>query len=271
MFIPFFREEKVLSKEPFLNYEVQFNLLHRIIEGGELVALKTEDANAIALQNPGHAMWLWINETLEKSRIDKIIGSLCNQLRDNKLCAISAQPEFAKKFAEQYSKKTEISYKVSLGMESYQCPKVLKPENVQGKLIQAKLEHIDIVADFCAGFLFWCFGVTVTKESQIPNAKIMIKSDNLFLWEVDNKICAMVNIAHRSVRYARINNVYTQPEQRKNGYASAMVAELSSILIKESLTPMLYADIKNPTSNNVYKSIGYKESGRIDNIVFNYE
>lgn len=52
--------------------------------------------------------------------------------------------------------------------------------------------------------------------------------------------------------------------------ASAMGAELSSILIKEGLTPMLYADIKNCDSNKVYKSVGFVESGRIDNIIFYY-
>lgn len=140
LFKPFFREDKVLNQKTFLNYEVQFNLFHYIIEGKEISALKTCDNNAIAIQNPGHAMWLWVNEKLEKSTIDEIINSLCNQ-----------------------------------------------------------------------------------------------------------------------------------PEQRKKGYASAMVAELCSRLIKVGFTPMLYADIKNCDSNKVYKSVGFIESGRIDNIVFDYK
>lgn len=271
MFTPFFKEEDLLNQKPFLNYEVQFNLFHRIIEGEEVIALKTEDRNAIAIQNPGHPMWLWINETLEKSIIDDIINSLCNQMKDNKLCSISGKPEFVKYFADKYSRMLGISYKVSLGMESYQCPKVIKPQNVKGKLIRAELKHLDIVSDFWVGFGFWCFGVTVTKESQIPSAEEMIKSGNLFLWEVNEKICSMVNIAHKSKRYVRINNVYTPPEERKKGYASAAVAELSSSLCNEGLIPMLYADIKNSNSNSVYKGIGFKESGRIDNIVFNYQ
>ncbi|MFT8348362.1 hypothetical protein [Clostridium saccharoperbutylacetonicum] len=88
MFKPFFREDKVLNQGTFLNYEVQFNLFHYIIEGKEVIALKTCDNNAIAIQNPGHAMWLWVNENLEKSKIDEIIGSLCNQLKESKLCLI---------------------------------------------------------------------------------------------------------------------------------------------------------------------------------------
>lgn len=81
-----------------------------------------------------------------------------------------------------------------------------------------------------------------------------------------NNVVSMANISHRSMRHARINSVYTPNEQRKNGYASALMAELSFMVLKEGLIPMLYADITNSDSNKVYKSLGYKECGRIDEI-----
>lgn len=271
MFEPFYREDKILSKEPFLNYEVQFNLFHCISEGKELTALKTIDNNAIALQNPGHPMWLWINESLEKPMIDKIINSLGNKLKEDKLCGISGKPEFVKVFAEQYSKILGASNKISLSMESYECKKAIKPKKVPGKLIKAELKHLDIVAEFWEGFVFDCFGISVIREKQISGVKSMIEFGNLYLWEVDNTICGMVNIAHKSQKYARINNVYTPLEQRKKGYASAMVSEVCSILIKEGLTPMLYADVTNDDSNKVYKTIGFIERGRIDSIAFDYK
>lgn len=271
MFKPFFKEDKVLNREPFLNYEVQFNLFHHIIEGKEVIALKTCDNNAIAIQNPGHAMWLWMNEKLEKSTIDKIINSLCNQLKDSKLCSISGKPEFVRMFADEYSKITGTSNKISLGMESYQCPKIIKPKTVQGKLIKAELSNMNIIIKFWIGFVFDCYGINLIEEKQIAVVESMIKSGKLYLWEVEGRICGMVNIEHKSKRHARINNVYTPPDQRKKGYASAMVAELGSRLIKVGLIPMLYADIKNRDSNKVYKSVGFIESGRIDNIVFDYK
>ncbi|HEY5562152.1 MAG TPA: GNAT family N-acetyltransferase [Clostridiaceae bacterium] len=270
MFTTFLIEENILSEVSFSNYQVPFNLFYTIIEGKDPIALKAMEANAIALQNPGKPMWLWINETLKQSSIDNIINSLCNQLKESKLCGISGKPEFVKIFAEEYSKMLGISYGVSLSMEAYHCTKVINPDYVQGKLIVANLTHKDIVAGFCVGFVFWCFGATISIESQVESSETMINSGNLFLWEVNGEICAMINIAHRSEQYARINDVYTSPEQRGNGYASKMVGELSSMLIKEGLIPMLYADTKNATSNHVYKSIGFKKSGRIDDIVFNY-
>ena len=271
MFEPFYREEKVLSKKSFVDAEVQFNLFYCILEGKEVTALKTKDNNAIALQNPGYPMWLWINEQLSKSTIDNIVNSLCNQLKDSKLRGISGKPEFVKAFANQYSKITGALSKTSLSMESYECKKIIKPKKVLGKLIKAELNHLDIIAEFWVGFAFDCFGISIVKEKQIPGVKSMIESGNLYLWEVEDEICGMVNIAHRSEKYARINNVYTSIEHRKRGYASAMVAEICLMLIKEGLIPMLYADITNDDSNKVYKTIGFVKKGRIDNFVFDYK
>lgn len=271
MFKPFCREDKALNQGTFLNYEVQFNLFHYIIEGKEVVALKTCDNNAIAIGNPGYPMWLWVNENLEKSKNHEIIKSLCNQLKDSKLCSISGKPEFAMMFAEEYSRITGAFNRITLGMESYQCHQIVKPKNVQGKLIKAELYNMDVIIKFWIGFVFDCYGINLVEEEQIEVVESMIKSGNLYLWEVEGEICGMVNVAHKSERHARINNVYTPQEQRKKGYASAMVSELCSSLNKLGLIPMLYADIKNCDSNKVYKSVGFMESGRIDNIVFDYK
>ncbi|MEH7353475.1 GNAT family N-acetyltransferase [Neobacillus drentensis] len=78
----------------------------------------------------------------------------------------------------------------------------------------------------------------------------------------------MANISHRTAKYGRINAVFTPIEFRKNGYASALVAELCVILEKEKLVPMLYADISNPASNKVYQNIGFLKSGKITEIEF---
>jgi predicted GNAT family acetyltransferase len=271
MFEPFYREEKVLSKKPFLDAEVQFNLFYCIIEGKEVTALKTRDNNAIALQNAGYPMWLWINELLPESAIDNIVKSLCIQLKDSKIKGISGKPEFAKAFANQYSNITGALNKTCLSMEAYECKKIIKPKNVSGKLIKAELKHLDIIAEFLVGFAFDCFGISIVKEKQIPGVKSMIESGSLYLWEVEEKICGMVNVAHRSEKYARINNVYISFEERKRGYASAMVSGVCSMLIKEGLIPMLYADITNDDSNKVYKTIGFVKKGRIDNISFDYK
>lgn len=57
----------------------------------------------------------------------------------------------------------------------------------------------------------------------------------------------------------RIGPVYTPPEQRRKGYASACVAALSQLLLDEGRQfVFLFTDLANPTSNHIYREIGYE-------------
>lgn len=90
-----------------------------------------------------------------------------------------------------------------------------------------------------------------------------------FIWGNGNKIISMANISHRSKRHARINEVYTRPDMRGKGFASMIIAELSKIIFSEGMVPTLYTDLRNPASNKAYKNIGFKERGKVNQILFN--
>jgi predicted GNAT family acetyltransferase len=52
--------------------------------------------------------------------------------------------------------------------------------------------------------------------------------------------------------------VYTPPELRRHGFAAACVATLSQrVLDRGAKACMLYTDLANPTSNNIYQKVGY--------------
>ena len=56
----------------------------------------------------------------------------------------------------------------------------------------------------------------------------------------------------------RVNGVYTPPEHRGRGYATACVAALSARLLAEGRRfCFLFTDAANPTSNAIYQRIGY--------------
>jgi uncharacterized protein len=56
----------------------------------------------------------------------------------------------------------------------------------------------------------------------------------------------------------RIGPVYTPPELRGRGYATALVAELSQTLLDGGRSfCFLFTDLANPTSNAIYERIGY--------------
>lgn len=58
---------------------------------------------------------------------------------------------------------------------------------------------------------------------------------------------------------SRIGPVYTPPERRGHGYASALVAEVSQARLDAGKRfCFLYTDLANPTSNRIYVELGYR-------------
>jgi hypothetical protein len=72
----------------------------------------------------------------------------------------------------------------------------------------------------------------------------------------------------------RVGPVYTPPELRGRGYATAVTAELSQRLLDGRLFAggrrfcFLYTDLANPTSNAIYERIGYRKVAESAEVVF---
>lgn len=262
-----------LHRSPFSEQTVQFNLLHRILKGREVFALRWADGEAvraIAAFNPGFPMWLWVDPRLETAIQHLLLSELADVLRCHCVVGVAAAPGVASEFSRVYAESLGIDSALVMQMESYHCPEVVPPPMAVGQMVAALPEHLDLVANYCVGFAKWAFDSEVTKESQMASAGRLVSSGNLYLWEVAGRVVSMANVADRSAPYARVNSVYTPPEHRGNGFASSLVAQLGSRLLAEGLTPMLYTDLKNPTSNRIYRNIGYRECGKIDEYRFRY-
>jgi predicted GNAT family acetyltransferase len=67
----------------------------------------------------------------------------------------------------------------------------------------------------------------------------------------------------------KIGPVYTPPEHRTRGRATALVAYASSWALARGLRScFLFTDLSNPTSNGIYRRIGYEQVGEAAMISF---
>jgi predicted GNAT family acetyltransferase len=63
----------------------------------------------------------------------------------------------------------------------------------------------------------------------------------------------------------RIGPVYTPPELRGRGYASALVAQMSQALLDAGRSfCFLFTNLANPTANHIYEEIGYQTVVDVD-------
>ncbi len=268
MFESFEIGDEVLQSEAFKQEEVRYNLIHRITEYPEAIRLTTADRKLIFTQSPAHNPWLWVSEALEIEEQERLVQQLAERVQAYEFPGISAHPETAKAFAEAYCGRKGKLYHTNMMLEAYECPEVLKPAQVNGHLEKAKAVHIPVIAEFLTGFMKDAFGEMLNAEDFLTIAAEDAASGDLYLWMVDQAPVSMAKITHRSARHGRINDVYTPAGHRKQGYASALVAALCDQLLTAGLTPVLYADGKNPDSNKVYQSIGFLHAGQIADLKF---
>jgi predicted GNAT family acetyltransferase len=80
----------------------------------------------------------------------------------------------------------------------------------------------------------------------------------LVLWDDDGP-ASLAGFGGHTPNGIRIGPVYTPPERRGRGYASALVAELSAELLSQGRRfCFLYTDLADPTANRIYERIGYE-------------
>lgn len=78
------------------------------------------------------------------------------------------------------------------------------------------------------------------------------------LWEDGEPVC-LVGFIGPAAGAVRVGPVYTPPEHRQKGYATALTAHVSRELLDGGVRIcLLYTDLANPTSNAIYRRIGYR-------------
>lgn len=269
MLIKFSGQDNILDSKPFINDEVQFNLLHLIRESKSPLLYMNENRNVIIGQSTlEHPVWIWTLKEIENEDIEELKNDFTELYEDVDVLTFVARPDIAVTLAEYYCANTKMKYHTHLQMESFKCSQIIETKSTQGFLRKAVMNDISVISEFLSGFIYGCFGKKATSEEQLEVAKAYIKSANLYVWCKDNEVISMANIAHCSKRQARINQVYTKPNMRGKGFGAMIVSELSKIILSGNKVPVLYTDLSNPASNKAYKNVGFVECGKVTQVVF---
>jgi predicted GNAT family acetyltransferase len=92
----------------------------------------------------------------------------------------------------------------------------------------------------------------------IVDARMETRGEGIVLWDDRGPRC-LAGYGSGTRNGIRIGPVYTPPEHRNRGYATACVAALSRRLLREGRRfCMLYTNVENPNSNRIYRRIGYE-------------
>jgi predicted GNAT family acetyltransferase len=95
-----------------------------------------------------------------------------------------------------------------------------------------------------------------------------LSSGAQFVWEHRRPV-STVSLSPAIAGTVRVGPVYTPPEHRGRGYASAAVAHVSRDALGGGARQcMLFTDLANPTSNKIYAAVGFRRIGDWEELEF---
>ena len=124
---------------------------------------------------------------------------------------------------------------------------------------QAVAEDLELVSRWMLAFQLEALPRDATALEQTRwQAEARIEAGDFFVWE-DGEPVALAAKSRPTPNGCSIGPVYTPPERRSRGYATALTAALSQRLLDNGKRfTALFTDLANPISNSIYQKIGYK-------------
>lgn len=144
------------------------------------------------------------------------------------------------------------------------------PFEIPGRAREATAADRDLLIAWADAFAVEASPHRAPVDNSRPvDARLALKMGLLWLWEDGGAPVAMSWITPPIAGMTRINAVYTPPRRRGRGYASGCVAAASRYAqVALSSTCMLYTDLANPTSNKIYRALGYRAVADVREWVF---
>ena len=162
---------------------------------------------------------------------------------------------------------------IKFAMRIYKLEQVKPVDNVPGLMRSITIDDKLLLQNWYAGFHREALVEEPDPARVEKQVTRYLSSDpmmrGLKIWEVDGEPVSMAGYAGPTPNGVRVGAVYTPPEQRKKGFASAVTAGVSQYLLGRGFKfCFLFTDLLNPTSNHIYQQIGYKPVCDVDRYDF---
>jgi hypothetical protein len=186
---------------------------------------------------------------------------LIDAVDDDTPSVVGALPE-VDQFVAGWTERTDTTATVRFAQGIYALERVLPVPGASGAMRLQTPQDTELLIDWLRAFeaeaLHTLGGGGEDRARQVVEYRLRAERAGLMLWEDGGVVVSVAGFGGETPNGIRIGPVYTPPELRGRGYATALVAQLSSQLLAEGRRfCFLYTDLANPTSNAIYERIGY--------------
>lgn len=178
------------------------------------------------------------------------------------LPGVMGQTGVAERFARRWQALSSQPYKLLFHERAFRLSAVRPMTLPPGALVRATPVDRDLLVRWTLDF-----GMEALGDSDLAEAERTVdarlgeddpQARGLYLW-VDGAPVSMAGYTGPTPHGIRVGPVYTPPELRGRGYASALVAQMSQALLDGGRSfCFLFTNLANPTANHIYEEIGYE-------------
>jgi uncharacterized protein len=266
---------------PFLGgREAEHNLLFGILDSLRVDATVSDGPPYLAAARDGERVVaavvhtpprnLVLSEVDDPAAVDAIVDDVLAAGRA--LPGVLGPVAASRRFAERWTAATGTAHRRQMSERAFRLSRVIAPRPVPGAMRIAHLDDFNLLVAWLAAFVTEALP---EEEQGVDDATTAVDrwlrrgTKQSYLWEADGTPVSWASVGGQTPSGIRIGPVYTPPEHRGHGYASAVVAAASQAQLDDGRKfCFLFTDLANPTANHIYQAIGFEPVTDIDVYAF---
>ena len=202
--------------------------------------------------------WIWTRDNITEEVYQKLKEDLNNYLLEG-----NTKYTCKKELYNLLQKDYQTSNYYEMGYLS--CENLIKPKERKGIFVRPSYNDRETLAKYWIDNEKEIENKDISKEEALEEVDLWLRGKRFYvLMDNSGKIVSMAGYSIVGDT-AKITHVYTPPEERRKGYCTNLIYELTKKLQDDDLKPLLYTDYHYEASNKAYQSIGYQDEGFLIN------
>ncbi len=219
-----------------------------------------------ALMTPPYKLQLCADDDCDPEALRLIAMALHDG--DWPVPAVLASQPLAERFASIWCELTGARSQIGTRQRIHELRLVVEPAPPPGEMVLATEADLALAEIWIHAFHEDILHEGESRPQRDGLAQTMVRDGRLYFWD-DGGRRSMAGRTRPTPNGESIGAVYTPPEFRRNGYASAVAAGLSQRILDDGKSfCALYTDLSNPTSNHIYREIGFLPVADVVDIQF---
>lgn len=256
-----------LGSQPVIN-NLLLTLLHERVAvpepGCYWVATEGDDVVGVVFQSP--PAYPALVTPMPQDAVAPVVAAVTEA--GVALPGVQGDPATTARFAGSWTEHHRAGARPVEGQRTCEVERLVIPTDVSGGVRPAGKDDRDLLVAWLQGFDADVGGIGTGHPSTMVDRRL--PGGHYWIWDDDGPV-SMAARSGPTCGVTRIRGVYTPPDQRGHGYAAACVAAVSAAVLDAGHRCILSTQLENPTSNGVYRRIGYRAVAESLRYEFTYE